>query len=119
MKIGANGLQAMIVQEAMPPKNQAENQAKMNSQAMSMEMGLAGAAVKRRELVKALERMNRSSRMYTLDYEFVLVEKDGEVYVAMVDKNTGEVKRKLLPERFLDGLVGGGGFSGVMVDSKG
>lgn len=118
MKVGAGGLQSLVVYDAMPQRSPADAQAKMN-QTATMEMGLAGAAVKRNELVKILERLNNSSKLYNLTYEFLLEEENGEVYVAVVDKNTGEVKRRLPPGRFLTGGEDSDGLAGIMVDNKG
>jgi len=117
MKIGAGGLQSLIVYDAMPQRNPAESQAKVN-QAMNMEMGLAGAAVNRKELIRALEKLKDSSKMYNLTYEFLLVEDGEEIYVAVVDKKSGEIKRKLSPDKFLADYERTGGFSGVMLDSQ-
>ncbi|OPX88171.1 MAG: flagellar protein FlaG [Pelotomaculum sp. PtaB.Bin104] len=117
MKVGAGGLQSLIVYEAMPQRNPAEAQAKI-SQTMSMEMGLAGAAVNRKELIKALEKLNSSSKVYNLAYEFLLAEDGEEIYIAVVEKKSGKVKRKLPPDKFLADYEGTGGFSGVMLDSQ-
>ncbi|MDF9409136.1 flagellar protein FlaG [Pelotomaculum isophthalicicum JI] len=117
MKIGAGGLQSLIVYDAMPQRSPAEAQAKVN-QTMNMEMGLAGAAVNRKELIKALEKLKNSSKMYNLTYEFLLAEESEEVYIAVVDKKSGKVMRRLSPDKFLADYESTGGFSGVMLDSQ-
>ncbi|OPX94326.1 MAG: flagellar protein FlaG [Pelotomaculum sp. PtaB.Bin104] len=116
MKIGAGGLQSLIVYDAMPQRNPAEAQARTN-QTMTMEMGLAGAVVNRKELIKAVQKLNDTDKAFNQLYEFLLVEDGEEVYVAVVDKKSGEVKRKLTPEQFMTTQKYSRGFSGVVLDS--
>lgn len=116
MRIAAGALQSLLAHEAMPQRSPTEAQGKL-TQEMAHQMGMAGAAVNRRELVKALEKLNKNAKTYQLSDEFMVMEENGEVYVALVDKYTKEVKRKFLPERFLNILEDDK--SGIMLDSKG
>jgi len=83
-----------------------------------VEMGLAGAAVNRRELIKAVQKLNGTDKTFNQLYEFLLVEDGKEIYVAVIDKKSGEIKRKLSPEQFLTAYNGSSGFSGVVLDRK-
>ncbi|MCL2766648.1 MAG: flagellar protein FlaG [Peptococcaceae bacterium] len=116
MRIAAGALQSLIANDAMPQRSATEAQGRL-TQAMAHQMGMAGAAINRRELVKALEKLNKNAKAYQLSDEFMIMEENGAVYVALVDKYTGEVKRKLLPERFLSFLEDDN--AGVILDSKG
>jgi len=117
MKIGAGGLQSLIVYDAMPQRSPAEAQARTN-QTMAMEMGLAGAAVNRKELLKAVQKLNGTDKAFNQLYEFSMVEDGEEVYVVVIDKNSGEVKRRLSPEQFWATQKNPRSFSGVVLDSK-
>lgn len=116
MKIGAGGLQSLIVHDALPQRNPSEAQARA-TQTMAAEMGLAGAAINRRELIRALQKLNGTDKAFNQLYEFTLVEEGQEVYVAVVDKKTGAVKRKLSPEEFL--ATQRYSRSGVVIDRQG
>ena len=116
MKIGAGALQSMIVHDALPQRSTADSQARM-TQAMNHQMGLAGAVINRHQLLRALERLNKEAKLYHLSDEFLMKEEGGVLFVALVDRNTGEIKRKLPAERFLAGE--GYTNSGAMLDIRG
>ena len=117
MRIAAGGLQSIVAHDAMPQRSPSESQARI-TQDMAQNMSMAGAStVNRRDLNKALEKLNKSAKLYQMGDEFKLMEENGEIYVALVDKATGEVKRKMTPERFLANQDDTN--SGVMLDFKG
>ena len=117
MRIAAGGLQSLLAYDAVPQRSPTESQGRI-TQEMAQNMSMAGAAtVDRKELNKKLERLNKSAKMYNMSDEFLIIEENGVLYVALIDKETGKIKRRISPERFLSNRDEYA--AGVLIDDKG
>lgn len=70
------------------------------------------------ELIYAIEKANKSVKIYDRKLEFSIHEKTKEIIVKVIDTNTDEVIREIPPEKILDMVARLWEMAGILVDEK-
>ncbi|HHY59133.1 MAG TPA: flagellar protein FlaG [Clostridia bacterium] len=76
------------------------------------------AAVTEEEVIKAIERANKSLEGVYTQFEFTIHEKTREIMVRVIDRETGELIREIPPEKILDLIAKMWELAGILVDEK-
>ncbi|SHH84535.1 flagellar protein FlaG [Caloranaerobacter azorensis DSM 13643] len=74
--------------------------------------------VNEEELIRAIETVNKSVKIYDRRLEFSVHEKTKEIIVKVIDTNTDEVIREIPPEKILDMVAKLWEMVGILVDEK-
>lgn len=70
------------------------------------------------EVIKAIERANKSLEGVYTHFEFSIHEQTREIMVKVIDRETGELIREIPPEKILDLIAKMWELAGILVDER-
>lgn len=115
MKVGAGSLQIQINQGLKPVEKIEPSQKGDNEELNITDSGVIQQKVVRGELIKAVERLNDSAKLFNRQIKFEMHEETKRVMVKVMDEN-GEIKTEIPSEKILDMIAEMEKSMGMIVD---
>lgn len=100
--------------EALQPGPKSGDAVLQQDQAAAQEKGV----ISEEEVIKAIERANKSLEGVFTQFEFSIHEKTKEIMVKVIDRETGELIREIPPEKILDLIAKLWELAGILVDER-
>lgn len=116
MKIGAGGLQSLVMYDALRQPRFPEN-VRLNEEPPG-DAGLSANAPSREEIIHAVDKLNRSAELYNQPFEFKLKEEDGKMSVEIREKQPGGQSWEIPPEKAVEMAAGQSLEAGALLDGE-
>lgn len=98
--------------------NSGPNQKNLNDNKQTVTESGKDMRVNEEQVIKAIEKANKSLAMAQTRFEFSIHEKTKEIMVKVFDKQTGELIREIPPEKILDMVAYMWELAGIIVDER-